>query len=112
MLRRRLVAPGFAGAAGGSDRHLYYRQVDLKKPEQLMPTGRAQSSVSSLTRDQWSTRHGVNGFRTALKADGKQAKSAATTPITPGRQPDRPKYDAADAQVAWGRTLAFLKAPG
>lgn len=86
---------------------IYYGKVDLK-PEQLMPL-KGPVLGQFANRDQWINPAMVNGFETALKADGKQAEINRYDADHAFANPTGQNYDAADAQVAWDRTLAFLK---
>jgi carboxymethylenebutenolidase len=87
---------------------IYYGKVDLK-PEELKPL-KGPVLGQFANRDQWINTAMVNGFEAALKADGKTAEINRYDADHAFANPTGQNYDAADAQVAWDRTMAFLRA--
>ncbi len=87
---------------------IYYGKVDLKPEELAALKGPVLGQFAS--RDQWINPAMVNGFETALKAAGKTAEINRYDADHAFANPTGQNYDAADAQVAWDRTMAFLKA--
>ena len=87
---------------------IYYGKVDLK-PDELMPL-KGPVLGQFANRDQWITPAMVDGFEKALKADGKMAQINRYAADHAFANPTGQNYAAADAQVAWDRTMAFLKA--
>ena len=62
------------------------------------------------TRDQWINRDMVGTFEAAMKAAGKTYTSHWYEADHAFANPTGARYDAADAKLAWQRTLAFFKA--
>ena len=62
------------------------------------------------TRDQWINRDMVGGFETAMAEAGKPVTSHWYEADHGFANPTGSRYDKADAQLAWRRTLEFFAA--
>ena len=62
------------------------------------------------TRDKWINRDMVGKFEAAMKAAGKAYTSHWYEADHAFANPTGARYDAADAKLAWKRTLEFFKA--
>jgi carboxymethylenebutenolidase len=60
------------------------------------------------TGDQWINKTMVQGFETNMKAAGKSVTSHWYEANHAFANPTSARYDAADAKLAWQRTLAFF----
>jgi carboxymethylenebutenolidase len=62
------------------------------------------------TRDKWINRDMVGGFEAAMAQAGKAVASHWYEAEHAFANPTSARYDEADAQLAWQRTLEFFKA--
>jgi carboxymethylenebutenolidase len=86
---------------------VYYGRVD-KTPDQLAPLANPVLGHFA-TRDGWITPQIVSRFEKAMDAAGKTYQSHWYEAAHGFDNPASARYAAADAALAWQRTLAFLK---
>ena len=86
---------------------VYYGRVD-RTPDQLAPLA-SPVLAHFATRDGWITPRMVDGFEKAMDTAGKAYESHWYEAAHGFGNPTSARYDAADAALAWQRTLAFLK---
>ncbi len=87
---------------------VYYGRVNQPKEELAKLHGPVLGHFAS--RDQWINQQMVGGFEAAMKALGKPFESHWYEADHAFANPSGGRYDAADAQLAWRRTLEFFRA--
>ena len=86
---------------------VYYGRVD-KTPSQLAPL-KGPLLGHFATRDEWITKEMVTKFEKAMDAAKKPYTSHWYQADHGFANPSSGHYDAADAKLAWNRTLAFFR---
>ncbi len=87
---------------------VYYGRVE--KPAADLKSLKGPVLGHFATRDKWINRDMVRKFEAAMKAAGKAYTSHWYEADHAFANPTGARYDAADAKLAWQRTLAFFKA--
>ena len=87
---------------------VYYGNV-AKSADQLAPLNGPVLGHFA-TRDRWINRTMVDGFDAAMQQAGKRLDAHWYDADHAFANPTSARYDAADAALAWQRTLAFLRA--
>jgi len=87
---------------------IYYGRVDRPAAELAALKGPVLGHFA--TRDRWITPAMVAGFEKAMKAAGKSLEAHRYDADHAFANPTGARYDAADAALAWKRTLAFFRA--
>jgi carboxymethylenebutenolidase len=87
---------------------VYYGNV-AKSADQLAPLNGPVLGHFA-TRDRWINRTMVDGFDAAMRQAGKRLDAHWYDADHAFANPTSARYDAADAALAWQRTLAFLRA--
>jgi len=87
---------------------VYYGRVDKSAAELAPLQGPVLGQFA--TRDKWINHAMVNGFTAAMKAAGKSLETHWYNANHAFANPTTARYDAADAALAWRRTLDFLQA--
>ncbi len=87
---------------------VYYGRVE--KPVADLKSLKGPVLGHFATRDKWINRDMVRKFEAAMKAAGKAYTSHWYEADHAFANPTGARYDAADAKLAWQRTLAFFKA--
>ncbi len=86
---------------------VYYGRVSRSAEDLKKLKGPVLGHFAS--RDQWINREMVGGFEAAMKAAGRRAESYWYEADHAFANPTSARYDQADAQLAWRRTLDFFK---
>jgi carboxymethylenebutenolidase len=87
---------------------VYYGNVEKSAAELAPLAGPLQGHFA--TQDQWINKAMVDGFTAAMAEAGKTAEVYWYEADHAFANPSGGRYDAADAQAAWTRTLGFLAA--
>lgn len=102
------AARGYMGQVKPAEATVVYYGNVAKSAQQLAPL-KGPVLGHFATRDGWINRPMVDGFAQAMRQAGKQLQAHWYEADHAFANPTSARYDAADAKLAWQRTLAFLK---